>query len=326
MTLRHARVPAGLAVALAVATVAAALVRDRADEPFDRTAGGDAEIEARATLSPRVVLFGDTVRAHIDVVLDKSRVDPGSVRVAADVAPFEIIHRSDATRGEFGDTVVLRTTLVLRCAAGNCVPSGQSETYDSALARISFAAASEQKVGERRITTTLPSIRVYSRFAALSSPAARTSTPWQADLLSLPPVSYRFDRGLLVALLLAGATLAALAGLVLAYRARPRRPSTPAAEPEPDPLPALNPLELALALLERSIVIDGAPGRRRALELVAEELEHAEWGDPDLAGAARALAWSEDIPAANATSRLAARVRSALPREHEAGNGGGGAA
>ena len=92
----------------------------------------------------------------------------------------------------------------------------------------------------------------------------------------------------------------------------------PELEPELPPAPPLSPLEQALILLEQSIRVDGAADQRRALELVAEELELADWGDRDLARTARALAWSEGVPPANETTQLAARVRTALPLEEEA--------
>jgi len=325
MARRSSRALAALAAVLAGAVVAAFLAWDRADQESVQAAGvGVAGIEAEATLAPRVALFGDTVHAHVDVILDASRVDPSSVRIAADFTPFEVIGRPERRRQDAGKSVLLRTTFVLRCLTGTCVPSGQSSTYDFSPARIAFAAPGEQAPAESSISAALPSVRVYSRFTALQ--ADTTNVPWRVDLLSLPAASYRLAPGLLVALLLAGATLMALAGFVLAYVALPRRRPAPAPEPEPEPPPdpVLSPLEQALALLERAIRVDGAAAQRRALELVAEELELAEWGDRDLARMARALAWSEDIPAVDETSRLAAHVRSALPQAVEAsGNGDG---
>ena len=169
---------------------------------------------------------------------------------------------------------------------------------------------------------------VYSRFAAINFDAPDDqSAAWRADLSSLPAVTYRVAPGVLVVLLLGGAALAALAAAALAYVAWPRRaPPEPEPEPEPQPEPVLSPLEQALALLEESVRSDGAAEQRRALELVAEELELAEWGDRDLARTARALAWSEGVPPVDQTNRLAARVRSALPEiaaaEAAEGNGG----
>lgn len=322
---RRSRGLVALGAVLASAAVTAFLVWDRTDEEPVLAATADvAKIEAETTLSPRVALFGDTVRAHIDVILDASRVDPDSVRIAVDFTPFEVIGRPERRRQDAGNSVLLRTTFVLRCLTGTCVPSGQSATYDFRPGRIAFAAPGGQALDESPMSVTVPSVRVYSRFTALQ--ADTTTVPWRVDLLSLPQVSYRLDHGLLIALLLAGAALMALAGFVLAYIALPRRRPAPALEPEPEPppVPVLSPLEQALALLERAIRADGAAAQRRALELVAEELELAEWGDRDLAQQARALAWSEDIPAVAATSRLAAHVRSALPQAGEAsGNGDG---
>ena len=63
--------------------------------------------------------------------------------------------------------------------------------------------------------------------------------------------------------------------------------------------------------------VNGAADQRRALELVAEELERAAWGDPTLANTARALAWSEAVPPVDQTSELAARVRAVLDDGHE---------
>jgi hypothetical protein len=160
-----------------------------------------------------------------------------------------------------------------------------------------------------------PGLRVYSRFTASDLQGNETaSAPWEADLIGLPAPAYRFAPAVLVALLVAGAALAALGAVGLAYIAWPRRAPAPFVEPEPEIAPqVLSALEQALVLLEEDERVNGAADQRRALELVAEELELAEWGDPNLARAARALAWSEDVPPIEETNGLAARVRSALP-------------
>ncbi|MDW8339691.1 MAG: hypothetical protein RMM28_11190, partial [Thermoleophilia bacterium] len=53
--------------------------------------------------------------------------------------------------------------------------------------------------------------------------------------------------------------------------------------------------------------------RRRALELVARELEAS--GDGELAGVAKALAWSSGVPHGPEAALLVARVRAELERE-----------
>lgn len=313
------RLLVALAFTLAACTAVAAAValRGTSDGGERKPAGG---IEARATVAPQVLLFGDTVLAHVDVVVDPARVDPGSVRVDVDVTPFEILGRDLAVE-DLDGLATVRTTLRIRCATASCVPPGEFETYQLPAARIAFAPVGGA-IGTAPLELPLPSLRVYSRFAALGGqPEDESVGPWRADLRSLPAPTYRLDPRLLVSLLLAAAAFAALVGGTLAHRAWPRR--VPAVEPEPEPPPPdLTPLEQALALLERSIAADGAPGRRRALELVALELEQAAWGDRELAGAARALAWSEDAPAVGATSRVAARVRAALPPQELPGGEG----
>jgi hypothetical protein len=115
----------------------------------------------------------------------------------------------------------------------------------------------------------------------------------------------------LVPALLVLSGLFALAGVALGVVAIPRRKPQPEPEPEPEPEPVivLTPLEQALELLEDAGRADGAEDRRRALELVAEvlDLDH-----PDLARAARTLAWSEDDPLVEQTSGLATRVRTTI--------------
>jgi len=319
-----------LLAGIAVAAVAGALViffatRDRGSDGAAAAPENPSGIEAQATLTPRTVLFGDTVRADVHVAVDSSRVDPDSVRVAADFSPWEVVGRPERVRRDAGSTTHVRTTFVLRCLTGGCELSGPSAPLQLEAARIAYSAPSARQTEASSIRAEWPVLLVYSRFAAVNYDApGDQSSAWRADLTSLPEATYRLPPGVLVALLLGGAALAALAAVGLAYVAWPRH-APPAPEPEPElpPEPVLSPLEQALALLEESVRSDGAAEQRRALELVAEELELAEWGDRDLARTARALAWSEGGPPVDQTNRLAARVRSALPEIAAADDNGG---
>lgn len=319
-----------VAIAAAVAGALALLfvLRARGDEGAAARAAAGVEmaaVEADATVSPSAALFGDTVLAHVDVLLDKRRVDPDSVRVRATFAPFEIVGPPRRLRRDAGSSAYLRRTFVLRCLSGTCVPSGESARYEFPRARIAFTKRTEDAPSTSSISTFMPSVRIYSRFTAATAGAERGSAPWVVDLLSLPAASYRIAPGRLTALLLAAATLAALGGVFLGYRAWPPRvPAKPEPEPEVPPASPLSPLEQALVLLEQSIRTEGAADQRRALELVAEELELADWGDRDLARRARALAWSEDVPPIRETTQLATRVRTALPREDKGETNGNG--
>jgi hypothetical protein len=320
---------AGVVAAALVGGLVAAFVLLRGeDQPGGPIPEATAEIEAEAILQARSAFFGDTVLAHVDVLLDKTRVDPESVRVAADFSPFERIGQPESRRRASGDSAYVRTTFVLRCLSGACVPAADSERFQFPPARVAFAAPSDQgEVNESSLRVQWPSVIVYPRFdEELTGGGDAVSPPWRADLLTLPDVSYRRAPGLVVASFLSAAALLVLVGIGLAYLAWPRREPAPPPEPEPEPLPVqtLSPLEVALALLEQSIRTDGAADQRRALELVAEELELADWGDRDLARTARALAWSEEVPPTEETSRLAARVRTALPVRDEPSQNGDG--
>jgi hypothetical protein len=61
--------------------------------------------------------------------------------------------------------------------------------------------------------------------------------------------------------------------------------------------------------------VDGAPDRRRALELLAAEL--AGRGNDDLAHVARRLAWSRQTPVVEHTTPLAEQARPVLGLEAE---------
>ncbi|HEX2426291.1 MAG TPA: hypothetical protein VHI53_00065 [Gaiellaceae bacterium] len=268
-------------------------------------------VDARATLIPRVIFFGEIIRARFDVTLDRDRVDPDSVRIATELAPWEILETRRERRDD-GRKSYLRWTYTMRCLTGPCVPAGATAPLEFSPARVSFAPLIGSD-GRRSIEVKLPLLVVYSRFSAAGFERADAGTPWRADLVSLPAVSYRISPNVAVAVLLLGSALLVAVAGALAYFALPRRTPALPPEPEPEPEPSLTPLEQALALLEESVRTDGSGDQRRALELVSEQLE--EWGDPDLSSAARVLAWSEGVPASEQTTALAARVRAELERE-----------
>jgi hypothetical protein len=162
-----------------------------------------------------------------------------------------------------------------------------------------------------------PILTVYSRFASANfegGTATSSSTPWRAELLTMPEVSYRAPPSLLAIAALGLGALFAVGGVALVVLAWPRREHAPPPEPEPEPLPVLTPLEQALELLEDASRDDGVEDRRRSLELVAEVLADHE-GARDIVRTAKVLAWSEDAPEVEDTSGLAARVRSKLVEE-----------
>jgi len=308
-----------MGIAFAVVAVAGALAVllvawERGGDDESRAAIESPEaIAAQGILTPRTVLFGDTVRARVDVLLDRARVDPDSVRVSAQFAPWEVVAEPERVRRNAGSTTYVQTTFVLRCLTSPCVPPGQTAPLEFGPARVTYRSPAGGEQQRESIRVDWPVLTVYSRFASASFDGRTgAATPWRADLLTMPGVSYRVAPGVALVALIAGALLLAVAGALLAVLAWPRRAPAPPPEPEVMPAPVLSPLEQALALLEDTARADGAEDRRRALELVAEELVER---DAEIARSARVLAWSEDVPAADETSGLAARVRSAIEEE-----------
>lgn len=274
-------------------------------------------LRGRATLARRGVFFGDTVEARIDVLLDRRRVDPDSVRIRAPFSPWEVAGAPARTRRDAGSATHLRTTYVLRCLTSPCIPTGQASPLEFSAARITYAEpGAGPEAARESMRVGWPVLTVYSRFASASFEGREgLSTPWRADAQTLSAATHRIAPGLLLGLLLVGGGLLAAGGVALVFLAWPRRAPAPPPEPEAPPPPPLPPLLQALVLLEDAARADGAEDRRRALELVAEVLR--EHGDSDLARSARALAWSEHDPEVEDTTGLAARVRSTLELEEE---------
>ena len=264
------------------------------------------------TLSPRILLFGDTLTARVDVTLDRRRVDPGSVAIKAPFQAWARAEKPQVERNDSGPLSHLRTTYVLRCLKQTCVPGRDTLPFQFEPARVTFTerTARGRKI-QRTTQVAWPRLIEHSRIAPND---LATVNPWRTDLMTLPEPSYRARPGLILALLAVAAALLGIAGVVLAYLGWPRRVPEPEPEPEPEPVEIVTPLERALELLETAAGPNGAADQRRSLELVAEVL--AERGhDDEHARAARELAWSPTPPPVEATRGLAARVRATLEEE-----------
>jgi hypothetical protein len=296
------------AVVLAVSAVALTLVlvlRGGGEEEQPQVVETP-EVAVDLNLSPRIPGFGDTLTATVAMTVDRRRVDPDSLRVQQEFSPWGLIAPPGQKREDSEHTTLVTRTYVMRCVIGPCVPPRETAQLEFDPVVVSYRLLE----GNMRHTIELrwPVLAVHSQIVQgdLERREAVT-TPWRADLVSLPEASYGVSPTLARVLLFGGACLLALAGIALAYRAVPKREPEP--EPEPEPLPVLPPLELALILLTEAQE-NGEADRRRALELVAEEMEARD--EFRLARRARALAWSEVTPTLAETSELAGDVRAQL--------------
>ena len=319
MSRNRARLLVALAVVAGVSILA--IVLSALDGDLSPTAEDEPALQARTDISPRSVLFGDTVTALVDVTLDRDQVDPDSVRVLADFTPWKVFATPERVRRDGETTTSIRTTYVLRCVTNACISDdaaavqNDTEVQSFGQAQVTYMA-SEARASTSRVSRQVPwpRLTVGARFSARDALSAGASTTgWRADLLSLPAYSYRVTPGLVFGLLLAAATLLAIAGGAFVHRARRRRAPLAHVSADRPPETVMTPLDRALALLEDSARLDGAADQRRALELVSAALVGR--GDTKLARESRALAWSEPVPGVRETNGMAAQARLALRKE-----------
>ena len=72
-----------LVCALLAASVAAGTARAQGPAP-----AGPPPPDVRTSLTPQILLFGDTLTARVDALVNKRRVDPDSVQVELDFSPW----------------------------------------------------------------------------------------------------------------------------------------------------------------------------------------------------------------------------------------------
>jgi hypothetical protein len=261
-------------------------------------------VAVTARIEPDVVAFGTPVVATADVVADTTVVDPGSIGLQADFAPYEVVGEPVVQRHVEGATAHVVFRYTLRCLREGCEPAGARgiATFESGLVRYRF----NDSPGTGRDIVDWPPVIVASRVAAADVEAIR----WRASQTELPAVTTRFGPKTLAVVLLLGAL--ALAGCAV-WLGR-RLWHVPPAPEETAPRDERPPLERALALV-RTEAGNGAaaPDRRRALELVARELNAV--GLAGLADEARELAWSPRASSADEVESLARRAEEAARGE-----------
>jgi hypothetical protein len=278
-------------------------------------------IDAYGDLDTYKVHFGDTVTATLEVTVDRSRVDPDSIRVNTDFTPWEPTGPPRVVRRDGKSTTYLETRYTLRCLESFCTTQDTEAVQGFRAARITYAALDDAPggAGNRTMQAAWPEVLVTARYAppSASQSTRQPGSEWRANLLSLPAATYRVGPWGLVALLLAAAALFAGAAAWIVLRTRPRRSSgASTAVAVEDTGARITALEYALALLEDPASVNGSGDQRRALELVADGL--LVHGDRALGRIARALAWSRPVPKIDETSGIARKARVVFGRKDEA--------
>jgi hypothetical protein len=309
------------AIALVGAVVVTVLWDGGGSETPEPRVTSPSGIQAYADLDRYKVHFGDTITAKVEVTVDRSRVDPDSIRVNTDFTPWKAAGAPQVVRRDGKSTTYLETRYTLRCLESFCTTQDTESVQGFRAARITDAALRDAPggAGTRTTQAAWPDVLVTARYAPPSaSQSARQAPPeWRANLLSLPAATYRVGPWAVVGVLLAVAGLFAAAAVLLVLRTLPRpSPAAVTGATAEEPGARITALEYALELLEDPARVNGTGDQRRALELVADGL--VVHGDRALGRIARALAWSRPVPKLDETSGLARKARAVFGEKGEA--------
>ena len=253
-------------------------------------------VEGGTQLSRSGVLFADPMRASVQVIVDRTRVDPDLVGFTAHFEPFVRVATQQVTRHDTSRLTRLVYSVDLICLTNICLSKDKPEPV-----RVQFPPVEvfyTPKSGFRktlRLSWTATTIGPRTTEADLNGsdpilqPSWRASTDPFAVSYGTSPHTLRTILFVASGLLLAFA-LFALARFVITGKLRLR---------------ILSPLERAVVLVERAPA--DAPEKRKALELLSHELTRS--GEPELALAAKQLAWAEPTPLPTLTQPLTLDVR-----------------
>jgi hypothetical protein len=254
-------------------------------------------IAVNATLSPQQHMFGDPVRARIEVVLDAERVDPDSVKVRASFAPYRQLQPQTESRSDAGPITRLRFDYRLACLTYSCLPNGRRR-FELKNAAVEYSTG--RGGGVRTEEIDWPTLTASGRISRARFYEAQT----RAEFRELEPPAYRVSPrlveviGLLLALIFGAAAVILILRLLPLERIAERLGLKT--------VDTRTPLERALARVRETSTPDRAEEGRRALERLAHELRKAR--NPELAGAASELAWSRQFPADGRLTRLSGDV------------------
>jgi hypothetical protein len=276
-------------------------------------------VAASRMITPSAHLFGDTIKARVDVVVDRDHLDPDRVRLEAAFPPYELVRKTQVERRDHDRYTRLRYSITLRCLGRACLagevspgitpaggqpPSRRAERiFHFRPAHLYYDEPDEEKPRHLR-RVWWPRLEALTRISP-SEPGLSFAlrTPFRTTISSMPDVTYRISPALL------GTGLLLLAGLLLALPGwftwswfRSRRKPPPVEE-----APELTPLERALVLVDQARDSVDGENRRKALEVLAVELDEARRAEH--AEEARRLAWSPSEPTPEAAGNLVESVR-----------------
>jgi hypothetical protein len=268
-------------------------------------------VAASGSLGPPIHLFGDTITADVNVVVDRTKLDAGRVSLKTSFAPYEPVEEMEVSRREAGDLAEIRYRLRLRCLERACITSTLGTIVNpggSAPRTFRFQPAQVQYTDPGKNEPRLLRTVRFGPIESVTRINAQDVTqvygfPFRGNVTPLPSTTQRMSPAALGALLLllAAALLVLPATLLLRWWRERRRPPPP--EPEPEPTA----LERAIALVEWSLERENGAERRAALDALASELDVVERNG--LADQTRVAAWSPPAPSTGEAERILALVK-----------------
>lgn len=284
-----------LAVLAMLALVAAAVVVWRVVDRDENVSLVKA-IAVNATLTPEQHQFGDPVRARVEIILDSGQIDPESVRLQANFAPYRPLQPPTREEDAAGGIGRIRFDYRLACLRYQCLPVGRRQ-FELRNATVAYA----RRTGERRVEEIdWPTLTASGRI----SPTRFWEAQTRAEFRQVEPPAYSVSPrlvagiGLLLAIGFAGAAVILLLRQLPLVRIAERLGLKT--------VDRRTALERALARVRETSSAEQAEEGRRALERLAHELRRAR--NPKLAWAASELAWSREFPADGRLTRLSGEV------------------
>ena len=247
-------------------------------------------LRVETSIAPTHPSFADAVTARVDVVVDRDKVKPGSVRVVGSFGSWRQEGDTQTSTASSGSIAIYSWRFTLTCLDPVCLPGSEPRVVhlpSAAVTASSRAGVPLTAKGE------WPEFKVAARIPPASAP----NTPCELDT-ALPATTYRVSPTSSALALDAFAALLAILGIALVVpeiaRQRARKPAGD----------DRSPLGRALAYV-REAQDRRTDDRRRAVGLLARTLGRE--GD-GLDAVASRVAWSANEPSAARLEELAREV------------------
>jgi len=243
---------------------------------------------ARATLSSRTVLFGDTVQATLDLVVPHTMAAT-VFKEHPSFQPFRIVSTHVFRQDLGGGLEQFTLRYGLSCLSSRCLNAAAGMS-------VQFKPTFVPITGGRRLRAVWPPLLELSRATNVSAPISDGLDSGPAVVPGLQP-----RRDMHEALGAAGAAFVLLLGAWLALRRRAERRRAAAARQG-------SLVQALLARVEAGLPEDVLYRQRHALDALAVELRHRRVNG-SLAVLAERLAWAPEQPNPEDIRALCAEVR-----------------